>query len=153
MAPKHITQFSSLPYEIYQHILSFGVGDSELLKKNFSSGSSEIRSYVRYMANFQSLNRKMASMPEMERYFDRFWWKVWEIWFGINPSLEKEFSLLREKMILKRELKRKVLMAAFIKFHIWRTPKKLDGIDETKVVMIGKGGVGKNLIIFCYFVN
>ncbi|EFC36405.1 ras family small GTPase [Naegleria gruberi] len=89
-------------------------------------------------------------MPEMERYFDRFWWKVWEIWFGINPSLEKEFSLLKEEMILKRELKRKVLMAAFIKFHIWGTPKKLDGIEKTKVVMIGKGGVGKSAMTVKY---
>ncbi|EFC38492.1 ras family small GTPase [Naegleria gruberi] len=137
------TQFLSLPSEILQHILEFGTNLLSIQQR-----SQEIKIHIKFILNFQSLNRKISSMPEMTIYFDKFWWKVWETCIGYNPLLENEFSLLKDE-IVKGELKRKVLIAIFIKFNICKQP--WNKVEETKIVMIGAGGVGKSSItINCF---
>lgn len=136
MPHHHQTLFSSLPYEIFQHILSFGV-DKEL--NNPASRKSDIR----MAAIFQSISKRISSMNEMQDYFNTFWWTVLEKNF-VMPAFEKELEQLKSQMIKKGDMKRKILLASFIKFKVWKRPKydPSKGSEEVKVVVLGQGGVG-----------
>ncbi|EFC35765.1 ras family small GTPase [Naegleria gruberi] len=141
MAP-HESLFSLLPYEIFQHILSFGA-DSEL--KNPSSRNSDIR----MVAKFQSINKKISNMKEMQDYFNAFWWKVFEKNFGIGQLFGNDLEKLRLRMIKRDEMKRKILLASYIKFKLYKRPKYDPNVqqqEEVKIIVLGEGGVGKSAI-------
>ena len=107
------------------------------------------------IAIFQSLNKKITDNNQMKEFFNEFWWKVYERYFGISEldSKEKEeLNKLRLKMIKNGKLKRKILLTKYIKFTIMKHPiynpnqSKYNSINEIKVVVIGEGGVGKSAI-------
>ena len=147
MTTQQKTLFSSLPCEIYLHILSFIV-DDEL------SNASLRNSQVTTIATFQSLNKKINNNFQMQQFFNEFWWKVYEKYFGNSSELDskekEELNKLRLKMIKNGKLKRKILLTKYIKFSIMKPvynpnqPKH--SINEIKVVVIGEGGVGKSAI-------
>ena len=90
-------------------------------------------------------------LPEMKDYFNTFWWKVFEKNFGINASTANDLEKLRLHMIKQDEMKRKILLATYIKFKVWKRtkydPTTQNTSEELKVVVLGEGGVGE-LILF-----
>ena len=124
--------FLSLPNEIHRHILSFLI-PSDIKQVEFSVRKACALSIIK----FQALNSKLCK--ETNKYLmEEFWWKLFQVDLGTNASLEEELNKLKEEMIRKNVLRRKLLLMRFIKSAV-KSSKSVWEKDIIKMVIMGEG--------------